>query len=104
MKKISLNIISSIILLIICGCSFTTYDKVYPTLQDGKYDSEFPYTSTSVELSKISETIQRVNSTAFYKIFVFDSKDNFTLKDLANKDLNKIAVKEALADTEMLHY
>ena len=96
------NLISIICLLIsffvFYSCSFTTYEKVYPTLQDGKYDSEFPYKSTSDELSKISETIQRVNSTAFYKIFVFDSKNNFTLKDLTNKNLNKIAIKEALAD------
>ncbi|MEO8231137.1 MAG: serine protease [Ignavibacteriota bacterium] len=98
MKNIPLNIFSLIIPLLIAGCSFTTYDKVYPTLQDGKYDSEFPYSSTSVELGKISETIQRVNSTAFYKIFVFDGKDNFTLKDLANKNLNKIAATESLAD------
>lgn len=65
------NIISKICVLIsffiFNSCSFTTYDKVYPTLGDGKYDSEFPYKSTSDELNKISETIQRVNSTAFIK-------------------------------------
>ncbi len=98
MKKISLLIFSFIIPVIIYRCSFTTYDRVYPTLQDGKYDSEFPYKSTSDELGKISETIQRVNSTAFYKIFVFDSSKNFTLKELADKNLNKLASTEALAD------
>jgi hypothetical protein len=96
------NLISIICLLIsffvFYSCSFTTYDKVYPTLGDGKYDSEFPYKSTSVELAKISETIQRVNSTAFYKIYVFNAKENFTLKDLETKKLNETAVTEALAD------
>ncbi|MBK7629254.1 MAG: hypothetical protein IPJ23_00665 [Ignavibacteriales bacterium] len=85
-------------LFVFYGCSFTSYEKVYPTLLDGKYDSEFPYKSSSVELGKISETIQRVNSTAFYKIYVFDGKDNFTLKDLETKRLTKVAIKEALAD------
>lgn len=79
-------------------CSFTTYEKVYPTLGDGKYDSEFPYKSTSDELNKISETIQRVNTTAFYKIYVFDEKDNFRLSDLVEKELKNLAAKEALAD------
>ncbi len=80
------------------NCSSISYEKVYPTLGDGKYDSEFPYKSTSEELSKISETVNRVNSTAFYKIYVFDEKDNFTLNSIRNKNLNKIAAKEALAD------
>ena len=96
------NLISIICLLIsffiFNSCSSISYEKIYPTLQDGKYDSEFPYKSTSDVLTKISETIQRVNSTAFYKIYVFDEKDNFTLNSLKNKKLNEIAVKEALAD------
>jgi hypothetical protein len=71
---------------------------VYPTLGDGKYDSEFPYKSTSDELKKISETIQRVNSTAFYKIYIFSEEDNFTLNDLKNKKLDEVAAQEALAD------
>ena len=96
------NFISSICILIsifiFYGCAFTTYEKVYPTLQDGKYDSEFPYKSTSIELSKISETVQRINSTAFYKIYVFDEKDNYTFSDLKKYNFDDIAIKEVLAD------
>jgi hypothetical protein len=84
--------------IIFQGCSSYVYDTVYPTLGDGKYDSEFPYKSSSTELTKISETIQRVNSTAFYKIYVFDENSKFTLNDLADKKLDKIAVSEALGD------
>ena len=80
------------------SCSSISYEKIYPTLGDGKYDSEFPYKSTSDELRKISETIQRVNSTAFYKIFVFDEKNNYTMNDLRNSKIEKIAGKEVLAD------
>ena len=80
------------------GCTSLSYEKIYPTLGDGKYDSEFPYKSTSNELNKISETIQRVNSTAFYKIYLFDANNNYTFNDLKNKPLDKIAVSEALAD------
>jgi hypothetical protein len=97
-RKLNSIICLMISFFIFNNCTSISYEKVYPTLGDGKYDSEFPYKSTSDELSKISETIQRVNTTAFYKIYVFDKKDNFTLSSLRNKSLNKIAVKEALAD------
>lgn len=80
------------------GCSSVSYETIYPTLKDGKYDSEFPYKSTSDELKKISETVHRINTTAFYQIYVFDDADNFTLADLKGKRLDKIAVKEILAD------
>ena len=85
-------------IIIFQGCSSYMYDTVYPTLGDGKYDSEFPYKSSSNELTKISETIQRVNSTAFYKIYVFDSHSKFNLNDLEGRDLEKIAVSEAYAN------
>lgn len=98
MKKISSNIFTLSILLILAGCSSVSYETIYPTLKDGKYDSEFPYKSTSDELNKISETIQRVNTTAFYKIFLFDEKYNLTLNDLKNKKLSDITSTEALAD------
>ncbi|HEX7357191.1 MAG TPA: serine protease [Ignavibacteriaceae bacterium] len=96
------NLISFICLIIsffiLTGCSSVTYEKIYPTLQDGKYDSEFPYKSTSEELTKISETLQRVNSTAFYKIYTFHENDRITLNELKGKELNKIASNEAFAD------
>ncbi len=100
MKKIKLISISCLLIsfFMFNNCSFTTYEKVYPTLGDGKYDSEFPYKSTSDELNKISETIQRVNTTAFYKIYVFNEKDNYTLNSLKNKQLSEFAMREALAD------
>jgi len=97
-RNLSSTIWLLISIFIFNGCSFTTYEKVYPTLADGKYDSEFPYKSTSEELNKISETIQRVNTTAFYKIYVFDEKGNFTLNDIKNKRVSENASKEALAD------
>ena len=98
MIKSILKFSALLILLELSGCTSVSYETIYPTLKDGKYDSEFPYKSTSDELNKISETIQRVNSTAFYKIYIFDEKDNITLADLKNKELSKIAVNEALAD------
>ncbi len=84
--------------IVFYNCSSVSYETIYPTLRDGKYDSEFPYKSTSEELTKIIETIQRVNSTAFYKIYIFDENSRYILKDIEGKQLNKITVSEALAD------
>jgi len=98
MKISVFNILVLLIYLVAEGCTSLSYETIYPTLGDGKYDSEFPYKATSDELNKISETIQRVNTTAFYKIYLFDEKDNFTLNDLQNKKLRDIASTEALAD------
>ena len=55
--------------LILISCSTVTYEKIYPTLGDGKYDSESPYIHSSEELEKITETVQRINSTGFYKTY-----------------------------------
>ena len=98
MKNSLIKISIAAISIFIYNCSSISYEKIYPTLGDGKYDSEFPYKSTSDELRKISETIQRVNTTAFYKIFVLDEKDNYTMNDLRNSKIEKIAEKEVLAD------
>ena len=85
-------------IIIFQGCSSYMYDTVYPTLGDGKYDSEFPYKSSSNELTKLSETIQRLSATAFYKIYIFDEKSKLELSDLSGKNLQKIAVTEAYAN------
>jgi len=57
--------------LFITSCSSVTYEKIFPTLQDGKYDSEFPYRRSSEELEKISKTVQRVTTTGFYNTYFF---------------------------------
>jgi hypothetical protein len=96
--RIPILIFTLISILILQSCSSYVYDTVYPTLGDGKYDSEFPYKSSSKELTKISETIQRVNSTAFYKIYIFNRNGRFKLNDLQSKQLDKIAETEAYAN------
>jgi hypothetical protein len=94
------RILSCIILTVFLeiGCSTVSYDSIYPTLKDGQYDSEFPYRSTSFELQKISETIQRIITSAFYRVYIFDENRNYTLEDLRKEKVEKIATKEILID------
>lgn len=84
--------------LIINSCSTVTYEKIHPTLVDGKYDSEFPYIHSSGELEKITETVQRINSIGFYKTYFFDIEDEVTLNDLHNKPVNNLAAEIGYAD------
>lgn len=101
MTKYFFKIVALLLLIVLTSCSTVSYETIYPTLRDGKYDSEFPYKSTSEELNKISETVQRVNSTAFYKIYVFEKSDSYTLFNIQNKELDNIARKEVLADNSL---
>jgi hypothetical protein len=68
MKRI---LITSIALVFVISCSKKIYEVAYPTLNDGKYDTEFPYKSCSAELSEISNTVRKLNSIAYYKSYVF---------------------------------
>lgn len=98
MSRIIINILFLTGITFFVSCSTVSYETIYPTLMDGKYDSEFPYKSTSEELKKISETIHRVNTTAFYKIFVFPEYENITLEDLQKIKPSQKAEKEIIAD------
>ncbi|BDQ03454.1 serine protease [Ignavibacterium sp.] len=100
MKNTERAFIVSIILmsLLHLSCSTVTYDSIYPALKDGQYDSEFPYRSTSDELEKISNAIQRIISSAFYRVYVFPKDANITLEELGRQKLEKLAEREILID------
>lgn len=90
--------LSALLFVLVTGCTTVTYDSIYPTLKDGRYDSEFPYRSTSAELEAISQSVQRVISSAFYRVYVFDEKVNLTFEDIQKQKISKLAVKEFLVD------
>lgn len=88
----------TLLILIIISCSSVTYEKIYPTLGDGKYDSEFPYKGSSAELQIISHSVKRINSTGFYNTYFFNIEDEVTLNDLQNKPVDSLAVETGFAD------
>lgn len=100
MKNTERAFIVSVILmsLLHLSCSTVTYDSIYPALKDGQYDSEFPYRSTSDELEKISNAIQRIISSAFYRVYVLPIDANITLEELGRQKLEKLAEREILID------
>jgi hypothetical protein len=58
------------------SCSSSIYKEVYPTLIDGRYDSEFPYKGCSTQLEEVSETIKQITVMAHYKTYSFSLDDS----------------------------
>ncbi len=78
--KLSQNIVIIILLslqfIILTGCTKKIYDVVYPTLNDGRYDSEFPYSNASEQLEEISNSVKMLNYIAYYKSYLFNENQN----------------------------
>jgi len=79
-----------IFILTINSCSTVSYESVYPTLRDGKYDSEFPYKGSSDELERITQTVQRITSTGFYKTYFFNRSDEVTMEKIRNSTAKEL--------------
>ncbi|MDZ7357069.1 MAG: serine protease [candidate division KSB1 bacterium] len=60
-----------ILVLVLVSCAKKIFQTAYPTLSDGRYDSEFPYKSCSKELQEISESVNRVFCNSLYKSYSF---------------------------------
>ena len=82
------------LLLLSSGCSRRIYDVVYPTLSDGKYDTEFPYKNCSTQLEEIARTIKRVNHIAHYKGYLFSRDQGLKIGDLSQIKLKDVARSE----------
>jgi len=87
-----------IFILTINSCSTVSYESVYPTLRDGKYDSEFPYKGSSDELERITQTVQRITSTGFYNTYFFNRSDEVTIDKIRNSTAKELSRQSGLAD------
>ena len=84
-------LITIILLIEFYGCSSMVYKTAFPTLSDGKYDSEFPYKGSSEELERIGKSVERINCIAFFKTYVFNSGTNVRVSDVTAQFLEKNA-------------
>ncbi len=76
------------------SCTKKIYDVVYPTLNDGRYDSEFPYKNASDELEEISNSVKMLNYTAYYKAYLFSENQKILRSDINNKNIKDRAADE----------
>jgi len=79
--------------MFLAGCSGTTYDAVYPTLSDGKYDSEFPYRNCSEQLEEIATSLCKLDVLVFYNTYAFSLESKTIIDDISGNanHLSKIA-------------
>lgn len=82
MKKLVFNYISLLVLVFVCSCSGTTYETIYPTLSDGKYDSEFPYRNCSEQLEDIANSLSKIDVLVFYNTYTFPLDSKITGADI----------------------
>lgn len=94
MKRL-LIVISLILFSVSCTSTTDIYRTAYPTLSDGKYDSEFPYKSSSEQLEEISQSIKMINVLCFYKSYFFDKGSRVTLEDRSDGNIIEKAYQEA---------
>lgn len=74
------------------SCTKKIYDVVYPTLNDGRYDSEFPYRNASEQLEEISNSIKMLNYIAYYKAYIFSENQEVLQSDINNKKIKDKAI------------
>ncbi len=93
-KKTISTILFILLLIFLTGCTKKIYDVVYPTLNDGKYDSEFPYRNASDKLEEISNSVKMLNYIAYYKTFLFNENQNILIADIKEKNIKDKAIDE----------
>ena len=84
-KKSVLCFTMILLIFFITGCTKKIYDVVYPTLNDGRYDSEFPYRNASEQLEEVSESIKMLNYITYYKAYLFSEDQKILQSDINNK-------------------
>ncbi len=99
MKK---YILTLLLFLLFTGCSRRIYQVAYPTLNDGKYDTEFPYKSCSAELNKISQTVRKLSAIAYYKSYVFPREKMVTRDKITSKKYRNLAEKEIFFNNSVI--
>lgn len=71
--------------ILLSACSKRTFETIYPTLSDGRYDSEFPYRNCSEQIKTIAKTAKKISSVVFYDIYEFRVSQKVTI-DMINKE------------------
>jgi len=69
------------------SCTPSVYKEMYPTLLDGKYDTEFPYKGCAQQLEEIGETVHMLNCVAYYRSYVFSESSKVLPGDLSEETI-----------------
>jgi hypothetical protein len=95
-------LIALLTILLLTSCRKTAYQIVYPSLNDGRYDSEFPYRNSSEELEMISRSVKKIYCLVEYDRYYFDAAQAMTRTKLHEQRLNRAAQAKSFAN-ESVH-
>ncbi len=95
-------IIALLLILISISCRRTAYQIVYPSLNDGRYDSEFPYRNSSDELEVISHSVKKIYCLVEYNRYHFDATQAVSRTKLHDQRLNRTAQAKSYSN-ESVH-
>jgi len=79
-------------MVLTAGCLNKTVKTVYPSLSDGRYDSEFPYRNTSNEIKAVTRSIHKIYSVVFYTTYQFHENAHLTRRDLHSNSFKRSAL------------
>jgi hypothetical protein len=83
------------VILLMAACSSTSYETVYPTLSDGKYDSEFPYRNCSEQLEEISQSLVKLDVLVFYHTHTFSLESKTSMEMIRNTSVDLSGISSA---------
>ena len=89
MKQVVSLLVFVSLSFVLLSCSSYVLKEAYPTLNDGMYDSEFPYNACSQQLEEIAQTIKRVTIMVHYKTYSFRREDSVRVSDITGEFLDK---------------
>ncbi|PJA98594.1 MAG: hypothetical protein CO128_06525 [Ignavibacteriales bacterium CG_4_9_14_3_um_filter_30_11] len=93
-KNIKLFLSLFTFLILLQGCSSSIYQNQINTDDNDKYDTEFPYKDSSPILEKVSDTIHRISSIAFYEAYSYDQNSNVKLYTITDENLETKAFEK----------
>ncbi len=94
-KKLLYLLMFLVVSVSLNSCSKKTLQTVYPTLNDGRYDSEFPYRNCSKELGKIAKTVKKLYCLVEYDRYYFDINDKMQPGLIIDKSYKDIAYQKS---------
>lgn len=86
--------------LLFLSCGTSVYREVYPTLVDGKYDSEFPYRGCSTQLEEIGESVKMINSIAYYRTYSFEPGERVRPEAVTNELLRNSRAHSVMSSSQ----
>lgn len=93
-KKFIAIVLLLFIFTIVTSCTKIIHKRVFPILDDGRYDSEFPYNNASEQLADISNSVKMLNYIAYYKAYLFTEEQNLSFSDINRNNIKNISTDE----------